>query len=214
MEAPSRRGSAAVSSNAAAVWAKILICYSHEDADSVRVIAEIREFLEGPPGRNSCCQSKTRTSGLTPTEGARKTTGVGRKTDLSSGPPGRAPLRRPLAPPGELRRRLGPWRGFTQRATPRRPVAWPTTDQRPNPARSLHADRFRDRSRASLSSFFMLAQQVLHRQFRIADYRLARSLEQLDVPASCPRDGCFHCLPAGLWNAGQQNLSEAVQERE
>ncbi len=132
MEAPSRRGSAAVSSNvAAAVRNRIFISYSHEDADSVRVIAEILEFLEGTSGRNSCCQSKIRTSGLAPMEEARKATGVGRQTGLSSGPPGRAPPRQPLAPPGELRRRLGPWRGFNQRATHRRSGAGPTTKQRP-----------------------------------------------------------------------------------
>jgi hypothetical protein len=34
------------------------------------------------------------------------------------------------------------------------------------------------------------------------------------MPASCPRNGGFHCLPAWLRNARQYNLGEAVQECE
>jgi len=59
-----------------------------------------------------------------------------------------------------------------------------------------------------------MGHQVLHRQFRIADHRLASVLQQAGMPASCPRDGGFHCLPAWLGNARQYNLGEAIQECE
>ena len=56
--------------------------------------------------------------------------------------------------------------------------------------------------------------QIMHRQLRVPNHRLARALQQADMPASRPRHGGFHRLPAWLGNARQHNLGQAVQERE
>ena len=59
-----------------------------------------------------------------------------------------------------------------------------------------------------------MVHQILHRQLGVAGHRVARALQQAGVPASCPRDGGFHRLPAWLWNARQDNFGQAVQEGE
>lgn len=67
---------------------------------------------------------------------------------------------------------------------------------------------------AYTSPAFDAVHQLPHCQLRVADHRLARALQQSGVAALRPGNCSFDCLSARFGDAGQQNLGQAVHQRE